>query len=301
MLNQMSARDSRGRSVPHIFPQTWLKYDEDISCRIFKWELGAGWDRILAPHGMVFGMPTSLFGMVVPLLVAAVMRHDTGLVNWLYGCIAGCLYSIAAIADDVRCGSFSASPMSDEKVYIAVIGLIGIYGNLVFETNGNGALFALCSTLMLTQQVNQIIKKLAQRPRPARELLKGHRGAAVRAWSVNEGACVAGMPEDAESFPSGDAAQSGALCVAAFLMGAPALWVLPHIVGSVWGRVYFGCHWAADSIAGFLQGCIGVWCINSVLPFAQWNNADVWNWKIMTFFVLFYVGGEAMRKKVFSK
>jgi membrane-associated phospholipid phosphatase len=44
------------------------------------------------------------------------------------------------------------------------------------------------------------------------------------------------------------------------------------VLGSVWGRVYFGCHWLLDAVLGALHGWANVMVLHAFLPLgASWG------------------------------
>lgn len=161
--------------------------------------------------------------------------------------------------------------------------------------DGEERVSALLAMSFLTQQVNQLLKKAINRPRPTRSLLGG-RSVDVRRWTVNEGDEVAGMPYDGESMPSGDAAQSASLCLGAWLLGAPAeLCVVPALLSAT-GRVYFGCHFVGDVVAGAVQGAACTLLLHHVLPCGKG-----WGLRRLALSVGLYVLAEEGRKRVFGK
>lgn len=70
-------------------------------------------------------------------------------VHWV-SCFLACYVYFLQSLSTIWCMYSSASPLSDEKVYIPVILALGVYGNAVFRAGGNGALFALCTVLLVS-------------------------------------------------------------------------------------------------------------------------------------------------------
>jgi membrane-associated phospholipid phosphatase len=59
--------------------------------------------------------------------------------------------------------------------------------------------------------------------------------------------------------PSGDAIQSALFAVFLLQLGADPIWVLLFHIGVCLGRVYYMCHWVADTlVATILGSLIGV-------------------------------------------
>jgi hypothetical protein len=128
-------------------------------------------------------------------------------------------YALLALQADRKAGGMNKSSLARVGDYV----FIPIWlGALLWTSRGAELIaFAFAGTLF-AQRVNQILKKLVRRPRPPKAWAQrfAYRGywTDVRGWSVNEGSeeggaaeSVGSMPADAESFPSGDAAQADAL------------------------------------------------------------------------------------------
>ena len=274
-----------------------MNIDVRLSTRIYQLELGL-LDYLFAPTAIAFGLPVTLFGSVIPLCIYASSMHSAGTTGYLLGsCLVGILYSILTLLSDAKAGGFCASVFSSQNAVIAVICyhfLCTWY--LLFNVNGGGRYAAMASVLFFTQEVNQLLKKLVRRPRPSKSIVRA-RLTDIRAWSVNEELVAKeGMPMDTESFPSGDGAQAGALCYAAYLFGANGWVCCVATALSVWGRVYFGCHWLFDAVAGAVQGGL---CTLSINAFLALDTASWSSWYIIVSLVL-YEAAEAARKKLFS-
>ncbi|EKX37602.1 hypothetical protein GUITHDRAFT_144878 [Guillardia theta CCMP2712] len=139
---------------------------------------------------------------------------------------------------------------------------VGIASSLLLR-RGSEVLSVLFISTLFAQRVNQIIKKAFARPRPPIEWPDSFQGRGqwlnVRAWTVHEGRQNKGcLPQDLESFPSGDSAQGGALLSALMILAPPpckSLLLLAMLAVAL-GRTYFGCHWLLDSISGLVQGML---------------------------------------------
>jgi len=103
------------------------------------------------------------------------------------------------------------------------------------------------------------------------------------------------MPCDAESLPSGDAAQSAALCLGAWLLGAPTTVCIVPAFLSAWGRVYFGCHYVGDVISGTMQGAACTLALHGALPLG-----DGWGLGRLAVALGLYVAAERVRKATFG-
>jgi undecaprenyl-diphosphatase len=112
------------------------------------------------------------------------------------------------------------------------------------------ALLAFAATQALTPLAVNLLKHLADRPRPPGAMLHAN----------------------GSSFPSGHAAYAGATAVALVLLftrpGSHRLiwWLLAALatVGMAWSRTYLQVHWLSDAISGALLG-IGVTLVSFAL------------------------------------
>ena len=80
------------------------------------------------------------------------------------------------------------------------------------------------------------------------------------------------LPQDLESFPSGDSAQGGALLSTLMILALPSCksLLLAAMLVVALGRTYFGCHWLLDSISGLVQGML----CSSILRLCGWMRGD---------------------------
>jgi membrane-associated phospholipid phosphatase len=105
------------------------------------------------------------------------------------------------------------------------------------------------------------------------------------------------------SFPSGDGAQAGALCAAAYIFGdvPPVLCALAAGL-AVFGRIYFGCHWALDASAGALQGLTCTLMLHRLAPIDAtlwqwgWGDGALGGWRLVIAVVLSQLAGLARKK-----
>lgn len=114
------------------------------------------------------------------------------------------------------------------------------------------ALFVLSVLLAAPGLVSQLLKNLADRPRPAADTALGLYGPL---FQVDHG-----------SFPSGHATTAGALAVILIALVPPAARSVRFgagavgavlILGMIWQRTLVNAHWVSDAIAGSLAG-VGV-------------------------------------------
>ena len=122
---------------------------------------------------------------------------------------------------------------------------------------------ALLLGCLATVALTTVFKAAIARPRPSARALPP-RCVDLRSREVNA------------AMPSGDTAQAGCLCTllalsaaaaggpgvgagaaAAVAAALPPPWLAGALVvgATAFGRVYFGCHWAGDTIAGAALGC----------------------------------------------
>jgi len=93
---------------------------------------------------------------------------------------------------------------------------------------------------LLTVAASSLLKAALRRPRPA-------------AGATPRRRCDLRAAESNAAMPSGDAAQAAALAVALALATRAPAW-LALAPATAFGRVYFGCHWLGDTIAGAALG-----------------------------------------------
>ena len=67
------------------------------------------------------------------------------------------------------------------------------------------------------------------------------------------------------SFPSGDTAQSAAYSTALYFL-TNNIWILLFIPNCAWSRIYFGCHYIGDCIAGAFIGMIVPMLLWAMIP-----------------------------------
>ena len=218
-------------------------------------------DAPMVVPATMFTSQTTIFSVALPLAVLLVTPSLTWLVCGLVPCLA---YALLALAADRAAGGVNKSALARAGDFMFLV----VWGGTLATSNTRSSAapelvavgFAGC---LLAQRVNQVLKKLVRRPRPPKGWSErfSHRGywTDVRGWSVNEGVDAAqtgSMPVDAESFPSGDAAQAGVMSVLLYLYGygVTGPTVLSLLVA--FGRTYFGCHWLFCSVVGAVQGAV---------------------------------------------
>jgi hypothetical protein len=167
-----------------------LTLDRAVSKAVMRMELGAA-DYALAPPGCFFGMPPTLLGTMLPLLSYQAFATEREKLTWLCCCMLGALYSLSALASDMRAGLMLSGTLSQQKYYTLVLFV------QLAASPAKARMVVLISLMLFTQAVNQVIKKIVGRPRPNIELI-GRRSVDVRRWSVNEGPDKGAMPQDAE-------------------------------------------------------------------------------------------------------
>ena len=104
------------------------------------------------------------------------------------------------------------------------------------------------------------MRLLLQRPSPT--LAGGNRSIPLRQKVDNE----------LKSFPSGDSAQSAVIISCLSIWGHGAWWsapVLAVVPLAMFGRCYFICHWALDTVAGALLGLGCVYVTDSLVGVTQ--------------------------------
>jgi len=105
--------------------------------------------------------------------------------------------------------------------------------------------FFLGITCCITVFITQISKKIIKRLRPDANTL-GIKMLDLRSPLTNF------------AFPSGDTAQAAAYCYCLYLI-KNNIWYLLFIPNCAWARIYFGCHYIGDCLAGALIGIIVVY------------------------------------------
>ena len=97
-----------------------LSLDRAISKAVMRMELGAA-DYVLAPPGCFFGLPPTLIGTMLPLLSYQAFATEREGFTWLCCCLLGALYTLSALASDMRAGMMLTGALSQQKYYSLVL------------------------------------------------------------------------------------------------------------------------------------------------------------------------------------
>lgn len=118
--------------------------------------------------------------------------------------------------------------------------------------------YALCLGVMVTS--TQILKYTIRRPRPER---LPHTSRLNNLRKAEDGTF---------SMPSGDSSAAACFCfLYSYVLQVPAIYLMLPLVMA--GRVYYQCHWIADTMVGAcigtFWGFMGYWQFSLIAPFLQ--------------------------------